>query len=152
VIPIFNSGWRTAIPLIHTLLVLTVAPSASAQLGEKDSPSGIECLERLEVPNYPALPRQARIQGTLTVKVQLSDQSSVKSVESTFQGLSGRTNTLFEVDANRAMRESRFLKTCASRPVTLIFHYEFRETEGPLFAFRYPNEFWIRAAPVLVNP
>lgn len=139
-------------PLLIGLLMLTVPPRASAQPGVADSPSGIECLERLEVPNYPPLPRQARIQGTLTVRVQLSDQGTVKSVESAFKGISGRTNALFEADAEKAMRDSRFSKACTNRRVTLIFHFEFRETEGPLFAFGPPNEFWVRATPGFVNP
>jgi hypothetical protein len=149
-IPRSSRIWSVTCLWFAGLLMLTTVPRASAQL--RNTQSGAECLEKLEVPNYPALPRQARIQGTLTVEVQLSDRAAVQSVRSTFKGNDGRTNELFAADAERAIRDSRFSRACVGRSVTLIFHYEFRETEGPLFTFAPPNEFWIRSAPVPVNP
>ena len=47
-----------------TALFFAIAPhGASAQPAQQETPSNIECLERLEIPDYPPLPRTARIQA-----------------------------------------------------------------------------------------
>jgi len=144
----FISARRGIRAFVVGLFALSALPRASAQANQV----GIGCFERLELPNYPALPRQARVQGTLKVRIDLSDGGTIESIVSTFEGSSGRTNTLFDADTEKAIRKSRFTKGCPVREITLILHFEFRDAEGSLFAFRAPNEFWIRTAPVLVNP
>jgi hypothetical protein len=63
-------------------LLLAIAPYCSlGQPAPAETPSNIECLERLEIPEYPPLPRQAQIQVIQTVKVLLSDQATTQSIE-----------------------------------------------------------------------
>jgi len=66
-IPIFDKNWRTGASLIAGLLLMITPYRASAQPGPAESPSNIECLERLEIPDYPPLPRQAGIQAIQTI-------------------------------------------------------------------------------------
>src|SRR5467141_536430 len=79
--------------------------SAFAQT-ESAATSNIDCVERLEVPEYPQLPVMARIQGTQTVLVVLSDRASVLRIESEFRTEAGRTNTYFKAAAENAIKHS----------------------------------------------
>jgi hypothetical protein len=104
------------------------------------------------MPDYPPLPRTARIQGIQTVKVLLSEQATAQTVESSLQGRSTGTEKDFKASAEKALKNSRFSKTCGGKTITLVFHYEFREDENKsLFAFEPPNHFWIRAGPFYVE-
>jgi hypothetical protein len=129
-----------------------IQPSAFAQT-ESAAKSNIDCIERLEIPEYPQLPRQARIQGVQTVLIVLSDRASVLRVESEFRTEAGRTNTLFNAAAESAIKHSLFHRKCAGKRVALVFHYELSEmaSSNP-FAFEYPNHFWIRTGPIVLMP
>jgi hypothetical protein len=105
------------------------------------------------MPDYPPLPRAARVQGVQTVKVLLSEQATVQRVESSFQTRSTDVEKAFREHAEKALKNSRFLKTCGGQTITLVFHYEFRMDDNKsLFAFQPPNHFWIRAGPFPVMP
>ncbi len=143
--------------LIAGVLALCYIPiiqhNALAQT-ESVAKFNIDCIERLEIPEYPQLPRQIRLQGTQTVLVVLSDRASVLRIESDFRTEAGRTNTYFKAAAEDAIKHSFFFGKCASKTVTLVFHYELSDvgsTNSP-FAFEYPNHFWIRTGAVLVMP
>ena len=136
-------------------LLLTIAPyRASGQPGSVESPSNIECLESLEIPDYPPLARQAQIQVIQTVKVLLSDQATIQNVEQSLHVKTAEVERSFKEGAEKALKNSRFSKTCGGKTITLVFHYEIREDEkgSSLFAFGPPNHFWIRYGPVYVTP
>jgi hypothetical protein len=99
--------------------------------------------------------RQARIQVTQTVKVLLSDQATVQNVEQSLQGKAvNLVDRFFQEGAEKALKNSRFSKTCGGKTITLVFHYELRDdpNTSSLFAFGPPNHFWIRYGPVYVTP
>jgi hypothetical protein len=152
--PISDNHSRTGAWLIASLLLMIAPYCASAQPGQAESPSNIECLERLEIPDYPPLARQAQIQVIQAVKVLLSDQATVQNVEQTLQGKVVKLDGFFKEGAEKALKSSRFSKTCGGKSVTLVFHYEIRDdpNRSSPFAFGTPNHFWIRYGPVYVNP
>jgi hypothetical protein len=146
---------RKAWALLIAGLLLVIAPyRALGQPAPAESPSNIECLEHLEVPDYPPLPRAASIQAIQTVKVLLSDRATVKSVENSLEGRHPTVEKDFEESAEKAVKNSRFSKTCGGKTITLVFHYELRDdpNRSSLFAFAPPNHFWIRYGPVFINP
>ena len=152
--PISNQNWRVGASLIACLLLMIAPYRASGQPGPAESPSNIECVEQLEIPDYPPLARQARIQVIQTVKVLLSDLATVQNIEQSLQGKVVKLDRFFKEGAEKALKNSRFSKTCGGKTVTLVFHYEIREDRNTssLFAFGPPNHFWIRYGPVYVNP
>lgn len=132
--------------LVAGLLIAIVPYVASGQASPLESSSNINCLEKIEMPEYPELPRAAHIEGVQTVKVLLNDQASVQAIETSFQGNSGNTEEHFAQGAEKAVKNSRFLKACGGKTVTLVLHYEFRDApQKSLFAFAPPNHFWVRA-------
>ena len=130
---------------------LVIAPCRAQ--GQPESSSNIECLEHLEIPQYPPLPRQARITGVQTAKVLLSDQAVVQSVENSFRGISIGPENDFKAAVEKALKNSRFSKTCGGKTITLVFQYAIRQNENEsLFVFEPPNYFLIRAGPFYVMP
>lgn len=152
--PVSDKTWRVGASLIAGLLLVTVPHRASGQHGPAESTSNIVCLEYLEVPNYPPLARQGRFQAIQTVKVLLSGEATVQSIEYSVQGKTVNAGRIFREGVEKALKNSRFSRTCAGETITLVFHYEVLadESNSSLFAFGPPNHFWIRAGPVLVNP
>jgi hypothetical protein len=152
--PISNKNLTAGALLFADLLLLIAPHRAYGQPRPAGSPSNIECLERLEVPDYPPLPRTASIQAVQTVKVHLSDQATVQNVESSLQGKVINLEKDFKDAAQKSLKNSRFSKTCGGKTLTLVFHYEMRDdpNQSSLFAFGPPNHFWIRYGPVYANP
>jgi hypothetical protein len=120
--------------------------------------TNIACVERLEIPTYPPLPKQARIAGTLTVGVQLGPDAAVGSISSEWtpqQASVSKSGGLFVPDVEKSLRASAYLKSCANKKVTLVFNFVLGES--PLlkeitFSFGPPNQFWITAPMSLVQP
>jgi hypothetical protein len=152
--PIPDKNWRLGAALTAGLLLVVAPHRALSQPGPVESPSNIECLEHLEIPDYPPLARTANIQVTQTVKVLLSDQATAQNIQHSLQGNPIKFEMLFKEVAEEALKNSRFSKTCGGKTITLVFHYEIRDdsNKSSLFAFGPPNQFWIRAGPVYVNP
>jgi hypothetical protein len=152
--PISDDVWRASAVIVVGMLLVAAPYRASGQPQSVDGPSTIGCLERLEVPDYPPLPRTAQIQAVQTIKVVLSDQATVQDVESSLQGKHPNVEKDFKESAEKALKNSRFSKTCGGKTVALVFHYEFRDdpNKSSLFAFGPPNNFWIRYGPIYVNP
>ena len=74
---------RTALQAVVVIVIAVPFGSAYAQAGKTKQPqgdSGAACIERLEIPDYPILARQAVISGTVTAIVLLSTEASVQSV------------------------------------------------------------------------
>jgi hypothetical protein len=135
-----------------TGLLLVVAPyRAPGQAGPVQSQSNIECLEHLEIPDYPPLARTGRIQATQTVKVLLSDQADPKIIEISLPEKSVNLERLFKEGAEKAIRNSRFLRECGGRTITIAFQYELSNGDRSV-AFEPPNHFLIRSGAVYLNP
>jgi len=151
---ISGRNWRASTPLIAGLLLMMAPCRVPGQAGPAESPSNIGCLERLEMPDYPPLPRQARIQGIQTVKVLLTEQATVQSVESSIQVRTTVVERAFKESAEKALKNSQFSQTCGGKTITLVFHYEYRDdpNRSSLVAFGPPNHFWIRYGPVYMTP
>ena len=139
--PTSDKNWRAGAWLIAGLLLVIAPYRASGQPGPAESPSNIECLEHLEIPEYPPLARQARIQAIQTVKVLLSDQATIQNIEHSLQTKDVKHERLWNEGAEKAIKNSRFLKTCGGKTITLVFHYELSGDERTTFAFEPPNHF-----------
>ena len=152
---LLHNNWRSGASLAASLLLMVAPHRASGQPAPpvKNS-SNVECVERLEIPDYPPLARMARIQVMQTVKVLLSDQAATQSIEQSLQGKVVKLDGSFKEGAEKALRNSRFSKTCAGKTITLVFHYEIRDdsNKSSLFGFGPPNHFWIRYGPVYAMP
>jgi len=136
---------------VYLLLLISVSLPVTAQ-----TETNIACVERLEIPSYPRLAGQARIQGLVITNVRLGPDGSVVSITSTSEH--GKPHPLLLPSVEKSVRSSIFLKTCAGKQVELIF--KFLIGGGPvsslqwipMVSFVYPNQFWIKAPDIQIQP
>jgi outer membrane biosynthesis protein TonB len=147
--PTSDKSWRANAWLVAGLLLVIAPYRASGQPLPAESPSNIECLERLEIPDYPPLARSARIQATQTVKVLLSNQATVQSIE-ILKGKAVDIEKFFNEGVEKSLKNSRFSKTCGGKTITLVFQYELSNDNGSL-AFEPPNHFLIRSGAMYIK-
>jgi len=109
--------------------------------------TNIACAERLEIPAYPPLAMQARIAGVLTASVRLGADGSIGNISSQFVPESTKS-IMFVSAVEESLRASVFAKSCAGKPVRLVFNFVIAEPGASTqlkFSFAYPNQFWIVA-------
>ncbi len=138
-------------------LILSILLIGSLTAGPIEDKSNIACVERLQIPTYPALAAQARIIATITSTVTLGANASVERIRSTVESVAPSADKMFTSTTEEALRTSVFSKTCRGQSITLIFDFVLGDRLLPNRAtqsvsFGYPNHFWIVAPPNLVNP
>jgi hypothetical protein len=134
------------------LLTVSVLPAIA------QTETNIACVERLEIPAYPALPKEARIAGVLTATVLIGPEASIEQITSDWNSPSTsgyKRENLFLPAVEKSLRRSTFTKSCAGRKVTLVFNFVLSENprlQETTSFFGYPNRFWIAAPMMLVQP
>jgi hypothetical protein len=109
--------------------------------------TNMACVERLEIPTYPALAKQARIAGVLTASVRLGPEGSIGKISSQFVPESTKS-VMFASAIEESLRASIFAKSCAGKQVRLVFNFVLSEpgvSTQTTFSFGYPNQFWVVA-------
>jgi len=130
-----------AIPLVVFLAVPLVAQVES----------NIGCVERLELPQYPPLGKQARIWGTVATTVQLGADGSIEKIA--FEP-TGTKNHVLQAGVEESLRKASLAKNCAGKQITFVFNFELRAEGYPqtTFSFGFPNQFWIIAPETKFQP
>ncbi len=132
-------------------LLITLVPNATAQTNPN-----MACIERLEVPTYPPLAGAARISGVVIPTVLLGDGGSVASIS--FTADNGKPHPILVHAAEKSLRNSTFARTCAGQQVKVVFNFKLeggpvsRGRWIPSVSFIYPNEFWIIAPTMEIQP
>jgi hypothetical protein len=119
--------------------------------------TNIACVERLEIPAYPLVAKQARISGVLTATVLLGHDASVVKTSSEWDSEFKKNEPLFLRDVEKSLRASSFARVCADKAVRLVFHFvvaggSVPSPQPPTISFGYPNEFWITVQPTIMQP
>ena len=109
--------------------------------------TNMACVERLEIPTYPPLAKQARIAGVLTASVRVGADGSIGNISSQFVPESTKS-VMFASAVEESLRASMFAKSCAGKQVRLVFNFVIAEPGASTqvnSSFGYPNQFWIVA-------
>ncbi|HEX5227446.1 MAG TPA: hypothetical protein VFW44_07030 [Bryobacteraceae bacterium] len=116
------------------LMLLICGVIAFAQSDQTET--NMSCVERLQLPRYPALAYEAGISGqvTATVAIPSSGPSHVES----------NGPKLLAPYVEDAIKASVFRQTCAGKSVRLVFNFDFDEDPTKGIAFGYPNQFFIK--------
>ena len=126
------------------LRISTLACGVCLAQGPQAPDANMSCINRMEIPAYPKLATQARIEGgPFRVSVEVGAAGSAKKIS--IDSKSPR-KSLFEQTIQTAIRRSTFLQSCSGQTVDVVF--TFTLSDGPLrevVAFHYPNEFWVTA-------
>jgi hypothetical protein len=115
------------------------------------------CVQKIQIPSYPALARQARVAGKLSVNVKLGENGIVSEVSAQSHLNNDKAQAILLMPIETALRQAQFRSDCAGKVVILEFDFGLngdpsdRQTQEA--AFGYPNHFWITARPpVPINP
>lgn len=118
--------------------------------------SNAACLERFEIPSYPPIARQARIEGTITATLRVSSNGSAETIATDFASQLSGSKMAVSPTVEKAIREARFLPECTGKTVTLIFDFKIAgpPTNSPRqsISFGAPNRFWIVSEPQSPQP
>jgi hypothetical protein len=114
------------------------------------------CVERLEIPAYPLLARQARLAGTLSVTVTLGSGARIENIAAKADLNNNGAQGVLLIPVQNAIRTAHFREDCAGKQVILVF--DFRITGDPSdrqqqeVAFGFPNRFRITTRPIHFQP
>ena len=128
---------RCALLLIGGVLMLRAQPAT-------ESGANISCVERLIVPNYPALAYSARVAADVTVSVVIGHDSATHRITTQVEKTHGDIKRLFSERVEKAVRSSTFDHQCVGRTIELVFSFELGndmpvEGSKQTISFSYPN-------------
>lgn len=112
--------------------------------------SWLSCIDELTIPRYPPLARQARLVGTVTAVIQISDS---RGPDLRVEG----EEPILRAVTEDTLRRSRFRSACAGKKLTLRYTFLI---EGPAselpdstsIRIKTPDEFVISTPPRVTMP
>jgi TonB family protein len=114
------------------------------------------CVEKMELPSYPALAQQGQISGTISVDVMLSTTGTIQNVSVQDESKTSMPARGVLVSAvSDAVRRAAFERSCAGRTVRLVFIFELAgvsDRPKQTVTFGSPNKFWIKSEAFSVQP
>lgn len=134
------------------ILILLNAGAACAQSSANST--GVECVERLDIPKYPALADMARVTAAITTSVRLAADGTADRVNSDISLAKGKeVQDVFIKTVDESIRSSKFFAACGGRTLTFLFLFSLGDQIGTQrFSFSYPNRFTILAPVTVMNP
>jgi hypothetical protein len=131
---------------MRTLMILGVL--ALASVSRTSAATGAwSCVNELVLPKYPSLARQARIEGTVRVFVEIGAKGDHKA------SIEPGSHKLLRQAVEKSLKDAEFNQDCASRNVTLDFVFTIDAARKPRtaddgeLAIKAPGEVIIKAAP-----
>jgi hypothetical protein len=140
---------RWVLCLIAGALTLCAQPAT-------ESAANISCVERLIVPNYPALANSARVAADVTVSVVIGEGSATHRITTKWKNPTAKSNNFFSERVEKAVRSSTFNHQCIGRTIELVFSFELGmdmpvEGSKQTISFSYPNRFTITSTATIVE-
>src|SRR5690349_21811846 len=103
---------------LGTMAVFLPWGAAKAQ-----SDPNMACVERIEIPRYPTLAAQARLEATITASVVISREGSAERVDVQAESRSASAESIFGPPVRKVIRDARFRSHCAGETVRFVFHF-----------------------------
>lgn len=115
---------------MRTLLIvatasLLVAPLVRAQKAASTAgnPPGLECVDHLDTPDFPADALKTGVDGSVYAFVRLSPQATVEKVDTETASAWQQGSKMLQPAVEKAVRASKFKSDCAGKTVDLVFRY-----------------------------
>jgi hypothetical protein len=149
------------VPTLFALLVLLNAMCAQAISGqsperEASDNSNWACIEKLKLPVYPLLARQARLAGTLTVFVDIGADGTVERIGARSKLNNDRAQGVMFSPVEKTIRSSVFKRECTGKRVTIEYEFSINgdasDRDQQDVAFGSPNRIFISTRPPHFQP
>jgi|SRR5579862_4436566 len=143
---------------VRLLVVIVLSGTLN---GQTNSPphahdgTNMDCIERIEIPRYPPLATQARIESSITASVALSSDGAVHDIKITAESKYKQARNLFGPPVENVIKAAKFRSGCSEKTITLVFHFDLKgQSDNPeaSMSFGYPNVFWIVSEAPLFQP
>jgi outer membrane biosynthesis protein TonB len=133
------------------ILILLLQGGSEAIAQDTPSATGsIGCASHLNLPEYPALARAARIQGEATAFLTVAADGTALRVDVT------PVHPILKTAVEEELRGSKFSPSCAGKVVEVVFAFviEGSPVHGPVSRafFTGPNKFTISTRPAMPMP
>jgi hypothetical protein len=134
------------------LLVTLLGQGIGTAQNPFEPETNIGCVERLQMPAYPAMARQAQVEATITASVLLSPKPTVQQqVITQFKSKTQRAAAILMPTVEKAIQDASFRPDCTGKTVVLIFDFKVAGLPSgnpkQSVSFGYPNKFWILTEP-----
>jgi hypothetical protein len=142
-------------PTLTVAICSVVLKSLFAQSPEPNTNTA--CIEKLQIPSYPLLARQARLRGVVVATTTLNSNGTIKSISIQMESGTVSATKILTSAVETALRSSVYTHACDGKPLKLIFNFVLGQDLLPnndkqTVSFGYPNRFWIVAPPAVMNP
>jgi hypothetical protein len=139
---------------VAALLLAMLEPRTGTTQNPFEPETNIGCVERLQMPAYPAMARQAQVEATITASVLLAPKPTVQQqVITQFKSKTQRAAAILMPTVEKAIQEASFRSDCTGKTVVLIFDFKVagRPSGNPqqTVSFGYPNKFSIVTEPAV---
>jgi len=140
--------------MIRTAIILFLLTAGVAVAQDSDNSANLACIERLEIPKYPALAESARVAATVTTSLRLESNGGVGTITSDVSNKTSKAvESAFVKTVDESLHSSKFLAACGGRMMTFVFQFSLGDQIGTQrFSFGYPNRFTILAPGHVMNP
>jgi Gram-negative bacterial TonB protein C-terminal len=81
------------------------------------------CIEKLQIPSYPALAREARLSGVVVATITLNSDATVKDISMRMESATASANKAFTSAVETALSSSVYTPGCGGKPIKLIFSF-----------------------------
>lgn len=140
--------------MIRTPIIVFLLTAGVAVAQNSDNSANLACIERLEIPKYPAIAQSARIASTVTASFRLESNGGVGTITSDVSNKTPKAvESVFVKTIDESLHSSKFLAACGGRMMTFVFQFSLGDQIGTQrFSFGYPNRFTILAPGSIFNP
>ncbi len=134
---------------------LLLSPLGKAQQKASSSPtatpSGLECVDKLETPEFPKAALDAHVDGSVWTWTQVTPQGTADKVDTQVVSAWGEGPKLLTPPVEKALKASKFKSSCAGKTVSVVFRYELHgePVSNPKVTTRTdaPNIMYIESQP-----
>lgn len=117
------------------------APTQPQAQTTKEIPSGYECIDQLQTPEFPKAALEKHIDGSVWTWSEISPQGTVEKIDTQVVSAYGAGPSLLTRPAEAALKESKFKTSCSGKTVSVVFRYELHgePTANPKVTSRREN-------------
>ena len=138
-----------AIPRLVIIATLFLYPGAA--LAEVKAPLPLSCVAEMTMPVYPALPRQARIMGTVHAELTVSEGGVAKDIVVTAKDSNVKSaRPLLTKPVEEWLKRTKFQPACARAKLEFVFVFRLEEVARRT-RYEAPNRFVVIARPIPIG-
>ena len=112
---------------------------------------GLECVDQLQIPEYPKAALLAHVDGSVWTNTQVTAQATAGKIDNQVVSAYGNGPALLVPPVEKALQATKFKSDCAGKTVSVVFRYQLHgePVANPQVTSRKeaPTIVWIESQP-----